>query len=439
MSRHPDFWLHDGSIVLSVEGTLFRVHQTILTHHSQIFADLFSLPQAPHAEGQVQVVVDGGDETIEGCRVVELHDDSAADFEDLLGAIYHPSHFDALPPACELDVLIAFVAGILRLSTKYLIPALRKRCITLLSERIPTTWSEFVAAGGEANEGKGGMKVKAKGGPRGGPGDASMSASASSGAGNAQVDTDAPTYGTVTFSMATGSGAASTVTPPTSAASGSGLGLPPLSADASSGSHPPVSAHPHRSRRHSTSHHHSSHREKKPKAPPPRVVEFPPPKHSSLMRLVSLAQSTNVPLLLPYAYYLLARTSAPRRFLVSSPSSLPWDLKTTLLVGRTHLHAAQLSLSHAFLLAPAPPSSCRTPEQCARSRGPLVEWAMLSASGKGPEPLRAWDRWEKLGVCQACEKHARGRHERGREEVWERLPGFFEMGSWRSLGRAQDA
>lgn len=75
--------MHDGSVVLSVENTLFRVHQTILVNHSQVFADLFSLPQPNSSEG--------GDEVIEGCRVVVLSDDSAADFEHLLGAIYHPS------------------------------------------------------------------------------------------------------------------------------------------------------------------------------------------------------------------------------------------------------------------------------------------------------------------------------------------------------------
>lgn len=80
-TRSTDFWLHDGSIVLAVEGTLFRVHQTILTNHSEIFADLFGLPVPSGA--------DDDDEHIDGCRVVVLHD-SAGDFEDLLRAIYHP-------------------------------------------------------------------------------------------------------------------------------------------------------------------------------------------------------------------------------------------------------------------------------------------------------------------------------------------------------------
>ena len=77
--RHPTFWLYDGSIILHVENTLFRVHQTILANHSEVFADLFTVPQ-PEDE-----------QRIEGCHVVCLHD-NAKDFEDLLKAIYIPEY-----------------------------------------------------------------------------------------------------------------------------------------------------------------------------------------------------------------------------------------------------------------------------------------------------------------------------------------------------------
>ncbi|KAG5633127.1 hypothetical protein H0H81_010682, partial [Sphagnurus paluster] len=102
MTRSRDFWMHDGSIVLAVENTLFRVHQTILAHHSEIFSDLFSLPQAEEGEERSQGDSDrdeagsgelnghGQEERLEGCRVVVLHD-LAADFDNLLRAIYHPS------------------------------------------------------------------------------------------------------------------------------------------------------------------------------------------------------------------------------------------------------------------------------------------------------------------------------------------------------------
>ena len=86
VTRHPDFWLYDGSIVLNVQNTLFRVHQTILAKHSEVFADLFTLPQPlPAGSGEDDEGV------VEGCPVVEMHD-CATDFADLLHAIYHPRY-----------------------------------------------------------------------------------------------------------------------------------------------------------------------------------------------------------------------------------------------------------------------------------------------------------------------------------------------------------
>jgi hypothetical protein len=80
-SQHPDFWFHDGSIVLCADKTLFRVHQTVLAKHSEVFEDLFSL-SPPKVEE---------DDIVDGCRVVLLHD-SKDDFVDLLNAIYNPSY-----------------------------------------------------------------------------------------------------------------------------------------------------------------------------------------------------------------------------------------------------------------------------------------------------------------------------------------------------------
>lgn len=79
-TRHGEFWLYDGSIVLAVENTLFRVHQTILANHSEVFADLFTIPQPD------------GEEMIDGCHVVRLFDDNENHFTDLLRAMYHPEY-----------------------------------------------------------------------------------------------------------------------------------------------------------------------------------------------------------------------------------------------------------------------------------------------------------------------------------------------------------
>lgn len=94
-TRHSEFWLHDGSIVLCVQETLFRVHQTILANHSEVFADLFRLPQ-PMEEGVgEESTSESAMQKIDGCHVVHLQDD-VDDFVDLLKAIYHPSYVSSL-------------------------------------------------------------------------------------------------------------------------------------------------------------------------------------------------------------------------------------------------------------------------------------------------------------------------------------------------------
>lgn len=84
-TRHPRFWYHDGSIVLHVENTLFRVHQSVISLHSEVFADMLAVPQPV------------GEDQLEGCHIVRLHDDTALDWEKLLVVLY-----DALYVPCTL-------------------------------------------------------------------------------------------------------------------------------------------------------------------------------------------------------------------------------------------------------------------------------------------------------------------------------------------------
>lgn len=83
-TRHPDLWFDDGSIVLVAEDTMFRVHRSTLCTHSTVFADMFKVPQ-PFGEGM-----------IEGCPVVDVHD-QAADMACLLKALYNPLCVNLLP------------------------------------------------------------------------------------------------------------------------------------------------------------------------------------------------------------------------------------------------------------------------------------------------------------------------------------------------------
>jgi hypothetical protein len=63
---------------------------------------------------------------------------------------------------------------------------------------------------------------------------------------------------------------------------------------------------------------------------------------------------------------------------------------------------------------------------------------VLESMGHGPNPLKAYDKWEKMNVCPECVKDSRRAHERGKEEIWERLPQFFELGDWAELRTTQE-
>ncbi|KAJ2913648.1 hypothetical protein MD484_g6758, partial [Candolleomyces efflorescens] len=295
-TKHEQFWFHDGSVILQVESKLFRVHQTILANHSEVFADLFEVPQPP------------GENMLEGCHIVVLHD-KEQDFADLLHAVYNPSYFDTLPPTADVDTVLHFISGILRLSTKYLARTLRTRCITLFTSKFPSTFTSYTQK--------------------------------------------------------------------------------------------------------STSSSHERY------------------KSDTVMSAISLALSTHVYSVLPYAYYCVARMSLKRFMKSDRKCDVNWETKCQCLVGRERLRWAEMSVSHSFLLVFQRAPTCQT-LTCAHTRGPHAEWHILEAA-KSPNPLRAYTRWSLLNVCRECEVYCQKVHLEGRESVWERLPSFFGLPGWETL------
>lgn len=75
-SEHPDLSFPDGTVILRSENTLFRVHQGVLSAHSPVFRDIFSLPQGYLRQNLV-----------DGCPLVTLPD-SAQDVEYMLRELY---------------------------------------------------------------------------------------------------------------------------------------------------------------------------------------------------------------------------------------------------------------------------------------------------------------------------------------------------------------
>ncbi|TFK22109.1 hypothetical protein FA15DRAFT_681809 [Coprinopsis marcescibilis] len=132
-TKHPEYYFSDGSIVLRLGKTLFKIHQSILGRHSDIFAGMWDMPQPD------------GEELVDGCPVVDLQDD-VDDFTDTLRAVYDSFHFDTLNTStASLGELVTFVNGILKISTKYSMAKLRQKCISLLLVKLPNTFESCCA------------------------------------------------------------------------------------------------------------------------------------------------------------------------------------------------------------------------------------------------------------------------------------------------------
>ena len=77
LTRHPDLWFEDGNIVIHAGATVFKVLKSMLSKESQLFKDMFSLPQSSAAG-----------ETYDGCALLHVQE-TAEDFCLLLSAIFH--------------------------------------------------------------------------------------------------------------------------------------------------------------------------------------------------------------------------------------------------------------------------------------------------------------------------------------------------------------
>ncbi|PPQ98086.1 hypothetical protein CVT26_003256 [Gymnopilus dilepis] len=115
-----DFWFRDGNIVIIAGSAAFKVHRGQLERHSEVFSDLFSLPQPDNPE------------LVDGCPCVELQD-SPSDVFYFLSALYDGLYFKK-PRSSDFPA----VAAVLRLSSKYLVEHLRQHCLARLTCDWPT-------------------------------------------------------------------------------------------------------------------------------------------------------------------------------------------------------------------------------------------------------------------------------------------------------------
>ncbi|KAI0049922.1 hypothetical protein FA95DRAFT_1556238 [Auriscalpium vulgare] len=151
--RHPDFWHLDGSVIIQVERTLFKLHRSRLAKHSKYFAQLFA---GQKGKGKAAQVVDV-DEIVEqhhddgdGMRDADVmlsgdiptyivRDTTADDFARLLNLFDDPITLMDGPPRFPV------LASILRASTALSFDNLRKWAL----RHFEGMWPRELAAVGE--------------------------------------------------------------------------------------------------------------------------------------------------------------------------------------------------------------------------------------------------------------------------------------------------
>ncbi|KAJ6519052.1 hypothetical protein C8R45DRAFT_885306 [Mycena sanguinolenta] len=123
-TKHSEFWLSDGSVVLQAGNTQFRVHWSVLARHSSVFSDMQGLPQP------------SDEPTVDGCPVVQLQDDPT-DLEYLLKALYDPAFLAV--QAMPLPAVGAFI----RLGRKYDFKDFLNLAVARLTAEFPATLEAF--------------------------------------------------------------------------------------------------------------------------------------------------------------------------------------------------------------------------------------------------------------------------------------------------------
>ncbi|PIL26528.1 hypothetical protein GSI_12286 [Ganoderma sinense ZZ0214-1] len=116
-TRHADFWLDDGNLILLAGDTAFRVYKGLLTKNSGVFADMFATGSADATE------------TFDSCPVVRLPD-HPADLSDFLQYLMPCSKLrlcDGLPVSDFAELHAA-----IHLAHKYQCPDVEMRALSLL-------------------------------------------------------------------------------------------------------------------------------------------------------------------------------------------------------------------------------------------------------------------------------------------------------------------
>ena len=156
--------------------------------------------------------------------------------------------------------------------------------------------------------------------------------------------------------------------------------------------------------------------------------------------IVNLARETRVLELLPFMFYLCARLHTNVVLNGTSVAVLSWKDKAICLAGRGKLLRAQRTLSYAPFIDIKPSASCKNhPTLCASMIPRTIQTELERLAFIDIFSLECCKRTIMAShVCAPCVKHAMLQHQEGRKQVWDMLPGIFQLGSWENIRDTQN-
>ncbi|KAI1787710.1 hypothetical protein LXA43DRAFT_1028036 [Ganoderma leucocontextum] len=129
VTRDVDVWLADGNCVVVANNFAFRVYKGILSLHSDLFRDLFSLPNSSNSD------------MMDGCPIVTVTDDPH-DIRCLFlvlccGKDFYHENDEPKP------VQFAVLASLIRMGHKYTIPKIMNDALSRLKKYYPISFSAW--------------------------------------------------------------------------------------------------------------------------------------------------------------------------------------------------------------------------------------------------------------------------------------------------------
>ncbi|KDR86013.1 hypothetical protein GALMADRAFT_49237, partial [Galerina marginata CBS 339.88] len=135
--KSADYWFDDGNVILQAENTQFRVHRGNISRHSQVFRDMFSLPQ-PEKEP-----------LFEGCPLVHVSD-APQDWENIFSILYDHNASYTSTKMFALPLL----ASMLRIGKKYQFDKLQSLALERIRMELPDSLDAWDEKFGDGSEGQ---------------------------------------------------------------------------------------------------------------------------------------------------------------------------------------------------------------------------------------------------------------------------------------------